>query len=206
LKLKNILEKIIKPAAPGPLPFFNEFYVVKAIEIIGDSPYIGRIKLSKELKLGESSSRTLIQHLKKFGIISISKKGCKLTNQGLKIYRNLKEKIVKKIEVPKSSLTVGEFNFGVLIKNASSYVQSGIEQRDAAVKVGAKGVTTLIFKNGKLFVPPFEECKTNEWLKDLKELYELFKPTENDVILICGADDIEIAEKGAIMAALTLIE
>lgn len=206
MELKSTLEKIIKPKAPGPSPFFNEFYVIKAIEIIGDNPYIGRIKLSKELKLGESSSRTLIQHLKNLKIISSSRKGCKLTKKGLKIYKKLKEKIVKKLKVPKSSLTVGEFNFGVLVKNASSYIQYGIEQRDAAIKVGAKGVTTLIFKNGKLFVPPFEECKTDEWLKDIQKLNELFNPKENDVIIICGADSIEIAEKGAIMAALTLIE
>ncbi|MEM3522086.1 MAG: DUF4443 domain-containing protein, partial [Candidatus Bathyarchaeia archaeon] len=145
------------------------------------------------------------QRLKKFKIINTSRKGCRLTSQGLKIYKKLKERIVKKIEVPKSSLTISEFNFGVLIKNAASHIRYGIEQRDAAVKTGAKGVTTLIFKNGKLFVPPFEECKTEEWLKDIRELYELFKPKENDVILICGAEKIEIAEKGAIMAALTLV-
>lgn len=180
--------------------------MIKAVEIVGDEGCIGRIKLSKELKLGESSSRTLIRHLKRFRILSFSKKGCKLAKQGIGIYKKLKEKIVKKAIVPKSSLTIGEFNFGVLIKKASSLIQTGIEQRDAAVKAGARGVTTLIFKDGKLFVPPFEECKTDEWLRDIEEIHRIFKPKENDVILICGADEIEIAEKGAIMAALTLIE
>lgn len=55
--------------------------------------------------------------------------------------------------IQKSSITLGKFNYAVLVKNMADAIKSGIEQRDIAIKAGAVGATTLIFKNGIFLIP-----------------------------------------------------
>ncbi|MGI9012036.1 MAG: DUF4443 domain-containing protein [Nitrososphaeraceae archaeon] len=50
----------------------------------------------------------------------------------------------KETVIPKSSITVGKFNYVVLVKNIANSIRSGIEQRDVAIKSGAMGATTLL--------------------------------------------------------------
>ena len=67
-------------------------------------------------------------------------------------------------------------------------VKSGIEQRDAAVKVGASGATTLLFKDNKFLIPKtnYDALKGDEELA--KQLIQNLQPHEEDVIII-GTDD-----------------
>ena len=65
LKLLEVIERVTRKIAPGPAPSFNEAHVVMALEIIGECGNVGRIRLSKELGLGEGATRTLLKHLKK---------------------------------------------------------------------------------------------------------------------------------------------
>jgi Domain of unknown function (DUF4443) len=55
--------------------------------------------------------------------------------------------------IQKSSITLGKFNYAVLVKNMTDAIKSGIEQRDIAIKAGAVGATTLIFKNVIFLIP-----------------------------------------------------
>jgi hypothetical protein len=83
-------------------------------------------------------------------------------------------------------------------------VRLGIEQRDAAVKAGAKGAVTMVYRKGLLFIPPSEEVK-GEWVEPVRRIIDLFKPEDLDVIILCGADSKDDAENAVIAAALTLI-
>ena len=87
-----------------------------------------------------------------------------------------------------------------------SKVTNGIEQRDSAVRAGASGAVTLIFRQGRLFMPPPAKIESKEWPEISRQLLELFQPEENDVIIIGGADTEEKAEQGARAASWTLAE
>lgn len=69
--------------------------------------------------------------------------------------------------IQKSSITLGKFNYAVLVKNMADAIKSGIEQRDIAIKAGAVGATTLIFKNGIFLIPEtnFNELSEESQLK-----------------------------------------
>lgn len=194
-----------KERAAGPFPSFTELHLTKAIEVIGEKP-IGRAGLSGKLQLGEGATRTLIDRLQTERLIKISKAGCELTKDGLSILKDLKSKFPKKMKVPASSVTVGPYNFGILIKNAASKVRNGIEQRDSAVRAGASGAVTLIFRQGRLFMPPPAKIESKEWPEISRRLLGLFQPEENDVIIVSGADTEEKAEQGARAASWTLAE
>jgi len=205
LKTLHLFRRMARERAAGPSPSFTELHLAKAIEVIGEEP-IGRAGLSERLQLGEGATRTLIDRLQTERLITISKAGCELTKNGLSILKDLKSRFPKKLKVPKSSITVGGHNFGILARNAASKVTNGIEQRDSAVRAGASGAVTLIFQQGRLFMPPPAKIESKEWPEISRQLLELFQPEENDVIIIGGADTEEKAEQGARAASGTLAD
>jgi len=157
LSLLEIIDRVTRKIAPGPAPSFNEAHVVKAIELICERGSVGRILLSRELGLGEGTTRTLLKHLKNEAILKTSRTGISLSEEGKKLFSNLRSKISACSEVPNSPLTVGSCNIAVLIRNAAKAVGSGMEQRDIAIQSGATGATTLIFYNNKLLLPTGEK-------------------------------------------------
>jgi len=110
------------------------------------------------------------------------------------------------IEIPPSSLTIGPINIAVLVRKASSVVKDGLEQRDTAIKAGAKGATTLIYSNGRLIMAGV----TGNVFKGIPLIYTTilsrFDPKENDVIIIGSAEDKRSAELGANMVAIQILE
>jgi len=207
MKLNSIMviEGVARKLAPGREPLFMGVHVFKALEIVEAEGPIGRVKLSKTLGLGGGAIRTLVKHLETGGLIKISRVGIVPSDYGKKLFSDLKPKISKEIEVPKSSLTVGSYNSAILVKDGAIFVKHGLEQRDAAIKVGALGATTLVFSRGKLHMPEVEDA-FNRNPSILVELVSWLQPQENDVIIIGSANDKLAAEYGAIAAVLETLK
>lgn len=206
MKLLEVIEKITKKIAPGPAPAFNEAHVVKALEIIGKNETVGRIRLSKEMGLGEGTTRTLLKHLKNEGVTESSRSGISFSDEGKKLFSDLQSKLSEGVEVPSSPLTVGAFNIAVLVRDASDAITSGMEQRDIAIKCGASGATTMVFSGNKLSIPTSEQnvSKIVPMLHD--ELLTKLNPNQRDVIIVGSGENRNLAEIGAKMAALKLLK
>lgn len=202
----KVIEKVARKLAPGRSPTFSEVHIIKALETINVEEAVGRIKLSKTLELGEGATRTLVKHLRNEGIIEISRSGIVLSDAGRRLLSALRSKIGGEMEVPKSSLTVGSFNVAVLIRDEADMVTYGLEQRDAAIKAGASGATTLVFSHNRLAMPGISE----DIFQNIKSIHDMLiselKPEENDVIIIGSADDRLTAEFGAKAAVLELLK
>ena len=202
----RVIEKVSSRIAPGRAPSFIEAHVIKALEAISVGNSVGRKKLSEIVGLGEGATRTLVRHLRSEGLIEVSKYGIALSKFGEKLFSNLKSRISKEIEIPKSPLTLGPFNVAILIRNAAGLVKNGIEQRDAAIKAGALGATTLVFSHNKLAMPRVSEgiFQNIQPIRDM--LISRLKPSENDVIIIGSANKKQAAEFGAKRAAFELLK
>ena len=200
------IEKVSGKLAPGREPTFTDVHIVKAIETLGAGEPVGRIRLSKILELGEGETRTLVRHLRNEDVIEVSRAGIVLSKLGNELLSDLRSKLSEEMEVPESSLTVGSFNMAVLIKNAADFVKYGLEQRDAAIKVGALGATTLIFRNDRLTMPGVSE----DVFQSIRSIHDMLvaklKPEQNDVVIIGSADDKWTAEFAAKTAALKLLK
>lgn len=201
----DTLRQLAEQRAAGPSPSFTEFHLATAIEIIGQQR-IGRQALSQRLGLGEGATRTLIDRLLEARLAKISRRGCELTRSGLSILRRLTSKLGPKAKVRRSSITVGPYDFGILVRRAANKVSSGIEQRDAAVRVGANGTVTLVFKDGQLRIPSAGDSKIMESPSVVEQIVENFRPAEKDVIVIAGGDTERLAEDGVRAAAWTLLK
>ena len=202
----KVIKKVASRIAPGRIPTFQDVHVIKALEAIGTKKTVGRKRLSKLLGLSEGATRTLVKHLKIEGLIVTLKSGISLSKFGEKVFSDLKSKISHQVEIPKSPLTVGPFNVAVLVKNVAHAVKYGVEQRDAAIKVGALGATTLVFSDERLKMPGVQE----DIFKGIQPIYNMLitnlKPEENDVIIIGSANEKLLAEFGAKAAALELLK
>ena len=201
----RVIEKTASKIAPGRTPSFVEAHIVKALETIGAGKGVGRIKLSRILGLGEGATRTLVKHLRNEELVEVSKYGIVLSKYGEEILSELKSKIGEEIEIPKSSLTIGTFNIAILIRSAADSVKYGVEQRDAAIKVGALGATTFVFTSNRLTMPGVGEDVFQNTQTIHDSLVSTLKPKENDVIIIGSANEKRTAEFGAKTAALTLL-
>jgi len=202
---KRYLEKIVGEKAPGPSPTFSVFHVLRALELVAEKS-TGRGKLADSLKLGEGAVRTLIGRLKSAGLITTTKAGCTFTDKGLKLFREYQSVFKKKIEIGKSELTIAKHNFAVLIKNCGHKVKSGVEQRDAAIMAGARGATTILFREDRLIIPAVSDDVAKDFPKAAKQIMSCMSPKEDDVIIVSSADTLEKAEYGALAAAWMLLD
>ena len=208
MTVKKFLERLLKERAPGPYPSFSVFHLTKALELIAEEGPIGRGKLSEKLKTGEGVARTLINRLMNAGLIDISKPGCSLTKEGERVWKEFQSIFPRKVRLEQQSeLTLAACNVAMLIKGCGDKVKVGMDQRDAAIMMGAKGATTLVFKNQTLLLPgrPTSVNVAQDFPSDFHQITKLLEPEENDAIVIGSADTWEKAEYGALAAAWTLI-
>ena len=203
--IKEYLTDLSAQKAPGPRPSFTVFDILKVIELIAKKGPIGRGRLAKKLDMGGGAIRTVINRLKDSGLISMTKLGSSLTEKGHMVWEETRQLIPHKARLLENDLTFAAYNVAVLVKDRGDRVKNGLEQRDAAVTIGAKGATTLVVKDKKLVVPMVSKDLEKDFPLAFKEITNLKGIEENDVIVIGSADDAKKAEYGALAAAWTLI-
>lgn len=206
MKFLEVIDEITKKIAPGQLPSFTPVHIFTFIKVVGSRGPIGRAKISLILQLGEGATRTLIKRLQRKGVIESTKFGCILTDFGKEIFSDLNSRISEDLELIPSSYSVSRFNIAILVKGAAKVIGQGVEQRDAALKVGASGATTLVYTNGKLTMPGLKESFSKHSPKIHDILITKLSPDEGDSIVIGSADDKKIAEFGAKAAALETLK
>jgi len=204
-KLKRFFEEMTKEKAPGPSPTFTLFHLLHALELIAEKP-IGRSKLAENLNVGEGTARTIIERMRNADLVTISKAGCALTPKGVRLWKEYKSVFQKRIEIEKSELAFADYNFAMLIKNRGNKVKSGVEQRDAAVMAGAKGATTMVFKEGRLTIPSVSGDVLKDFPRVANQIVRLLDPKANDVIIIGSAKSSTEAIYGTLAAAWTLLD
>jgi predicted transcriptional regulator len=204
------LTKIASRYAPSRMLSFELVHIFKVFQLLDKNEHVSRTMLCQELGLGEGSVRTLLKHLKMQGLVSSTNGGTRLTEKGKALSSELLQSIPSEAIMPKCSIALGRFNYVVLLRNYDFAIKSGIEQRDAAIKIGALGATTMIYKDNKIIMPGAYSNNNNNFLQEEPHVSNLLidklKPKENDVIII-GSDNesLRIAEFAAKNAALFTI-
>ena len=175
-------------------PRFNELHLIIALKIISDNKTVGRKRLMKELELGEGSTKTILEKLKKEKLITSSPQGHKITKKG-KSY--ISENLPTGKEISSRDLTLSKNNYAILIKETQAEIKSGIEQRDEAIKAGADCAVTMVYDGEKLRFPKDFEHKL-EHTEALEEIKAKLRPEKGDIIVIGGGNNKINAIKGAL--------
>ncbi|MBN1213821.1 MAG: hypothetical protein JXA99_00110 [Candidatus Lokiarchaeota archaeon] len=207
-------------------PTFDLVHVILALFIFGKNPEgIGRYKLQKELLIGSGTARSLIKKLNEIGnFISViddnRRKGHVLTEKGLGILKLIKKKIpllekgdskiLEDIIVENKNICA----YFSVIKGAANNVSSGIEQRDASIKINGLGATCLIYDGVNLKLPSntIDNNMQDLVLNDNLQKYFKIRLSDNnieletqDVIIIGLGDSYEKARLAALNSVLTLL-
>ena len=199
------LEKVASRYAPSRALSFDVVHVFAALQIIEKSGRTSRNALCGGLALGEGTVKTLVKHLKMHGLVQTSNGGTKMTVKGKGICQGLLSAMPSEMSLPKCSIALGRFNYAVLVREFGFAIRSGIEQRDAAIKMGAKGATTLLFDEAKFVMPSNSQDSLKKDPAVRRMLAEKLNPQEGDVIIIGSADSEKTAELAAKNAALLTI-
>lgn len=204
MHLAEILRELSRKK-PGPRPTFSEFELIDLLLILDREGLIGRKKLSEYLGLGEGVIRTMIRKLRSYSLIEVSGKGgCKLSDKGKKVVDEIK-KIIRNVgpinvELPWNYPS----NYALVVRGASGKVRLGLEQRDEAIKAGARALLVLTYVNGKLMMPGVADL-TVERPHFAEDIIGVLRPEKDDVILIAAGESSLEARRGALAAAQTLI-
>jgi hypothetical protein len=200
------LQKVASRYAPSRVLSFDVVHVFAALQMIGNNGMTSRNALCSGLVLGEGTIKTLVKHLKMQGLIETSNRGTKMTAKGKGICEGLLSAIPAEMSLPKCSVSLSRFNYAVLVREFGFAVGLGIEQRDAAIKMGAAGATTLLFKDNKFVMPANSTDSLRKEPRVRRMVVEKLNPRGGDVIIIGSADSNEkTAELGAKNAALLTI-
>ena len=186
--------KIIESPQYGPMFRFTDANVYWALHILSSGKRMGRKRLADEIGVGEGSMRRILETLREWEMIQIKQSGITITRSGLGF---LSEIPLKVIDVDLGDSIVGDYSQSVLVFNVADKIQNGMQQRDAGIRVGATGCTTLVIRDGNLIIPP-------DWNMD-GERPEIAKNvratgiTDKDAIIVGSGND----QRTAMMAALT---
>jgi len=204
----NVIKQLAKIAdryAPSRLLSYDLAHVFRALQLIDENGRISRNLLMDELRLGEGSIKTLVKHLKMQSLVETSNAGMWFTNKGQSLYHKLKESMPEEMSLGKCSLGLGNYNHAILLKELGDEIGTGIEQRDAAIKIGGIGATTIIYQEKKFLMPDRNQDSLRKDPKLKQQILENMSPKENDVIIVASSDNKKNANLAAKSAALETI-
>ena len=181
------------------MPKFNDYHIWKAFQCLDETNPVGRKRLSQLLRIGEGSTRTILSMMQDQNMITIGKSGILLTETGAEFKKTVQMDVA---DVSISDLTIGDRDCAVRVPKMARNVKYGCEERDAAIKSGATGATTLIYSNGKLIFPGSDYPVDPDVESKIRSVFSL---KNDDVVIIGTGPTEESAEVGAVIAGLTIM-
>lgn len=198
------LEKVATRYAPSRLLSFGAVHVLVALQLMQQG-HASRDALCRRLGLGGGAAKTLVKHMKMRGLVETSNGGTRMTAKGRAVCQGIVSAMPAEMALPRSQVALGRHNYAVLLKEFGFAVGSGIEQRDAAIRMGATGATTLLYREGRFVMPDSGHDPLRKEPGLRKELIEKLEPEDGDAVIIGSADTGRVAELAAKDAALATI-
>jgi hypothetical protein len=193
--------KLIDLSRYGPVHRFADYHVYKTLAAISDGRRKGRKQLSDAVGVGEGSMRTILEYLRDHDLVEIKQTGVSISKKGMDFLNGFPIQVGL---ITKSDSSIGQTSVAVLVRSMADRIKIGVEQRDAAVRAGAEGATTIVMKGGNLWIIPDYNLDENK-KAFAAEIRGIFQIKDGDVIIIGTGQDYRQAEDGALSAAFDLI-
>lgn len=195
MKEVKILLEIAKERS-GVKPAFSPYHAYRVLESLCARGVSSRHELMRFSGLGEASVKTLLNRLRKAGLVSISRPhGTKLTKAGEELVSSLRN-IIKLIPgLSSKNVCVNCIISGLVLSKGYfilSKVGGVVVLRDLVVKEGADGALILTHSKGIFYLPmakELEELRDGELSQQLRD----FEVHDDDLIVlgICYSGDVE---------------
>ena len=203
--VSETLREVLDSDYRGPRAVFTRVHVLKALMTIGEAGSVGRGRLGALTGLGQGEVRTLIKRLKDNDLIEVQASGCVLSEKGRREFAKISSLLRWSSPVVTEGLNLGARCWAIVVADAASRVRYGIEQRDAAIKEGADGAFTAVFRRGRFTIPgEGRDCEA-EGPREPWTAIRRAGPRDGDAVVVTGSSSDADSESGALAAALTLI-
>ncbi len=201
-EIKTLQDIVTRKGSSRALTFSTP-HVLKSIFCFSNQKYVSRATFCKEIHLGEGAVKTLISHLKEYGIVSSIKSGTYLTEKGTKFAAKFYKAIPSQNFIKNCNVTRGRYDYGILLrKEHASKLGNGMQQRDYAILYGATDSLTLVFNEKEFVFAGDNRVCFSEGNKVKKELVKTLGPKRGDIVIITSSNDRFVAEISAINTAL----
>jgi len=156
LRINEVVKHVLRPRR-GIRPAFKRAHVVITLLKLLKEP-IGRIALSRELGIGEASSRTLLNRLRELGIVKVDNvAGALLTSWGREVVEEFLNKVKLIGQIDLSDVFSDNISnyAGVIIDGIKNIESAGgvLKVRDLFVRYGAEGALILYYVDNELMMP-----------------------------------------------------
>lgn len=204
--LEDMLDRW-RRGARGPLPQLTPVQLLHALVLIDLEGPVGRRALAQALQINDGVTRGLLERLAEQSLVEVSEgTGVKLSRQGREsLQKYLKQIALRKIRtLGETRLVPGKVSVGVHLAKSYRPGITGLQQRDEAIKAGADGTITMAVSHGDLLIPPDNKQVADLSPYDNARLRDIFKLSENDLVIIGFGKDARRALSGALAAVLSL--
>jgi len=192
--------KIINAPQYGPMFRFADSNVYWALHLLSSGKRIGRKRLAEMIGVGEGSMRRIIDTLREWEMITVKQTGISITKSGTGFLNELPMRV---IDIDLGDSVIGSFQQGVIVFDVAHKIENGMQQRDAGIKAGADGCTTIVIRGGAMMIPP--SWNMDETRPELAARIRTdTKITEKDVIIVGSSNDMMSAVNAALSAAFEL--
>ncbi len=170
-------------------PNYNKADILRCLLLI--SGKISRREIKEKLELGEGSVRSILDILKKEGLINSSRRGHYLTDKGEVLSKKIRKNISLPVELRTREIFPEYRKVAVVVKKHKR-IKSFVALRDLAVRKGAEGAMILICdKNNKLTLP-------GVGYKERFGFTKQFKVKPHNLLIITAGRSLRICEIAAI--------
>lgn len=172
---------------------------IRALILINESGKAGRKALAQRLGVGEGYLRKLLDELEGSGLITRDREGASLTEQGRKALEALR----LELRVYRDVSLEGYRGTSVIVSGAEGQIRNGLEERDEAVRFGARGAMVMVVRGRELWFPMVSNI-SKEHPEFSRKVMKSFELRDGDVIIFAwdGGSD---SERAALAAALLVL-
>lgn len=174
----------------GNLKNYTKWDVINCLFLINETKNISRIVLKEKLGVGEGTTRSILNDLKKGELIDSTQTGHSLTEKGEKIIKRI-DNIITLKEIKDSKI---KGSIGLLYKKTINQDIKNYMLRDEGIKKGAETVFILSYDGEKFIMPEKEDFDIN-----LKEIFSDIK--KGDTLIITKSDDLRLSNISALSIA-----
>ena len=172
------------PPRPKPYGDADAVHILEILERhLGSGKRTGRDEVIDAAGLSEGYTRLILGKLEGMGLVDVSPRGMIVTPLGCDLLRTRGFSLM---EIDHTDSAIGVYQVSLLLKGKAKMIEKGVEQRDAALKSGGDGCTTIILRDGELILPP--DWSIDEHSPELAAQIRAHGMEEGDVVLIGGSN------------------
>ena len=142
--------RLVDDVKTGPACRFGDAHIYYVMHLIDREGTLSRANLARMLRIGEGSVRTIVEILRRWGMVDVRKTGISLTDEGRGFLNDISMRMV---DVPQSEYVAGTYQQGILVNGVAGRITDGMSQRDRGIIAGATGASVFLLRDGSLIMP-----------------------------------------------------